>query len=158
MKKPNLTITQCLLLVTTAVVCLNAQANPCQTSTDKAKLNVVQQAYQRQSLLAYDEQQNPRYDNVSRALKNALLHDKACTKNGEEVCALDFEPIFNAQDWNVTKVQYSCAQGLVIARFKNFNQKQHAIHFKVIQEHGIWLIDDLHSKQVPSLKRMLLTQ
>lgn len=87
-------------------------------------------------------------------LKKAMAAEAACIKRTKGICGLDFDPIANAQDFEIKNVVVTSqanfgaaqpAQGLVTATFSNAGAPQ-VIVFYFVQVRGVWLLDDVSDK------------
>lgn len=97
---------------------------------------------------------------ASKRLRDLLVKDEACTKRTQSVCNLGHDPIVNAQDYTITKVEVSPAEiqgdtARVTARFLNGGGR-HENRFEFIQEGGAWKLDDIEALQ-PKDHRWRLT-
>lgn len=92
--------------------------------------------------------------------KNRELVDKYFTKNladmiwkdsvdsGDEVGALDFDPLYNAQDTEIAELKINKAEvkdekAIVPVTFLNFGDLQ-TIKFMLAKENGAWKIEDIN--------------
>ena len=93
----------------------------------------------------------------ARELANLLWQD--AHTSGDEVGALDGDPLFNAQDMEIKN--FSVQAGTVGAQtaevpvsFENFGDK-HRIVFRLIRERGVWKVVDIVYDEGMSLRQLL---
>lgn len=102
----------------------------------------------------HDAQKSPFFQDKSRALVDkyftkatADLIWKDSTTRGNEVGALDGDPLYDAQDTDIKKFLISKAsiageKAAVPVTFTNFGQKK-TVTFALVKEGGKWKIDDI---------------
>jgi len=139
-------------------------------------LNISSQAQRRTHQLSPEQlvsdlyrqhkQRSPFFQRRSRALLDkyftsqlADLLWRDARSSGDEVGALDGDPLFNAQDMEITKFAIQPAAILsgaanVPVSFENFGAK-HQIVFRVVQQRGVWKIADISYDDGSSLVRIL---
>ncbi len=87
-------------------------------------------------------------------LKKAIAAEATCIKRTKGICGLDFDPVANAQDFEITNVVVSshakvsttqASQGWVRATFSNGGAPQ-VIEYYFLQVRGDWLLDDVSDK------------
>lgn len=112
------------------------------------------------------KQRSPFFQRRSRALLDkyftrqlADLLWRDARSSGDEVGALDGDPLFNAQDMEITK--FAIQQAVILSgaanvtvSFENFGAK-HQIVFRVVQQRGVWKIADISYDDGSSLVRIL---
>jgi hypothetical protein len=91
-------------------------------------------------------------------LRAALRHAYAATKPDEVPC-LNGDPIVDAQEIRLTDVRIRAepvGQGRArgTATFRNVGQPK-TVRYSLIQNDGGWLIDDVSTRNVPSLRAFL---
>ena len=91
---------------------------------------------------------------ASDRLKRLIDAEQACLKRNKGMCRIDFDPIANAQDFEITDVQVKshakvstsgASTGLVTATFKNAG-RNNVIEYLFIEKGGRWLLDDISAK------------
>jgi len=112
------------------------------------------------------KQRSPFFQRRSRALLDkyftrelAGLIWQDARSSGDEVGALDGDPLFNAQDMKITNFQIKRATVMsggasVPVTFENFGER-HQIVFRVVQQRGVWKIADIAYDDGFSLVKIL---
>jgi len=133
-----------------------AQRRPKQVSPEQLVSDLYRQHKQR----------SPFFQTRSRALLDkyftrelAGLIWRDARSSGDEVGALDGDPLFNAQDMKITNFQIQRATVMpgsasVPVTFANFGER-HQIVFRLVQERGIWKIADIAYDDGFSLVKIL---
>lgn len=112
------------------------------------------------------QEKSPFFQNKNRKLLDHyfakeladLIWKDAQTPEGE-VGALDFDPLYNAQDTEITKLVISKAKTkdgktTVPVTFMNFDEK-HSITFDLVQKDVVWKISDIdYGKGMTLLKQL----
>ena len=119
-------------------------------STQAAPDAIVKELYAR-----HDKDGDPFFQTKNRALVDKffvkkfadLIWKDATTTTKGEVGALDFDPLYAAQDFKITDLQIrpdqvDKKQAVVIAKFKNFGKAQ-SVLFNVELENGVWKIANI---------------
>ena len=91
---------------------------------------------------------------ASPRLKRLIESEDACLARNKGLCRIDFDPIVNAQDFEITDVLVKShakvgtkgpGLGLVTATFKN-GGRSNIIEYTFIQQGARWLLDDIAAK------------
>lgn len=79
--------------------------------------------------------------------------------NSDEVGNLDFDPFYNAQDFEIKDLDFAVAKvsgnaTTAIARFKNFDQTVEIV-YRLLQDADGWRIDDIEYAEGHTLRKIL---
>lgn len=77
------------------------------------------------------------------------LYEVDAQQSQGEVGAIDFDPVINGQDWDITDLIVGETAGsdesvVVTVRFKNFGQFV-TLRYGLVNENGNWQVDDIES-------------
>ena len=149
-----------MLILVLVVVGLNLTSQAQRASRHVSPEQLVSDLYRQH------KQRSPFFQTRSRALLDkyftrelAGLIWQDARSSGDEVGALDGDPLFNAQDMKITNFQIQRATvksgaANVPVTFENFGAK-HQIVFRVVQQRGVWKIADIAYDEGLSLVEIL---
>ena len=166
----NRKVTMKKILNMLGAIVLFATANASFGSGDENAVNTVRDFYER--YFNYNYQKTPKIPapemEFSTAFKRDLkVNKELCAKYADGICgfAADGDPYTDAQDsddnLDATKVKLKVTQeknGLVIAKFNIFPGEGDlltVVKFKMIQENGKWLVDEIIYSSGSSARRQI---
>ena len=91
---------------------------------------------------------------ASPRLKRLIEGEEACLKRNKGLCRIDFDPIVNAQDFEITDIEIKSHArirstganlGIVTATFKNAG-RSNTIEYTFISQGERWLLDDVAAR------------
>lgn len=145
------TITSLLFIATISLACLAQTANPQPASAPKAMATrgLVVDLYRQ-----HNRKRGPFYQTKIRAeldkyftgrLAKMIWKDRR--RAGNEVGALDGDPLYNAQDmeikhFSIGKTKYEAGKAEVPVKFENFGKNTEVVFVLVSSKSG-WRIDDI---------------
>jgi len=95
-----------------------------------------------------------------KELTDLFLKDAECAKREQGVCNLDFDPIYDAQDFEkTTNLQIAAVEGqpdLFKVTFTNLGTR--TLVYKLTDTPSGWRISDIKYPEGPSLKELLSTE